>query len=801
MKLPFLSKKKEDAGFYLALLLTDEKASAVILHEELGKVKIIGQHQEFFSKSLDHVELEELIEVVDKALSRAEEALPPSIETHQTVFGVKENWVEPESKKITKHHLSQLKKVCDSLDLTPIGFMVTSEAITHLLQEEEGAPLSAIIVDTGKTGVSLTLLRGGKTIESISGPFKEFSPPMTVDMLLRHFTVPVLPARIILFDSDSGEKLSQQFIAHQWSKSLPFLHVPQVTVLPSGFDAKAVAFGAAAQMGFEMIGLTHSVPKPAEPAHTPEHEAHEPHELNEPHDKKDEEEIPEEVPEETSVVAAAAAAGIAGEGDNFGFVTGQDITDVKPATKEPEEKPVHAHEKPEHEHEPAYHTVQATHDDEHIPQHHQIQKHVEDIEENDEEEDEEEEDDEPRGKKKGALLGGLKMPNLGVGFGALGKNRKILLPVIIVVVLLIGIAALSFYYLYKVDATVELTMKPNMLNRTTQATFTAGANSNFDKNVIAASSLTATVDGESSTNATGKKDVGEKAKGTVTVFNNSDDKVTIDSGTEIKSSNGLVFLTEKDITVSSSSGDIFSGTKPGTTNVAVVAKELGTEQNLPSNTKFTIGSNATLAAKNDNAFSGGTKKSVTVVSKDDLAKLREELPKNLQSKAKDVIAKKASSDQTVLPYFATDSLEKANYDKKVDEEAKTVKLKASVVFNGMAYNNSELEEYAKSVLKRDQAGDINFADKTIKATVKEAKSKDEKTMTASVLIEGGALPNMDTSDVAKQLEGKSYGDAMDTLSSLPQIAKSDITFSPSIPFLPQIFPTLPKNITVVTKSE
>ncbi|KKS18916.1 MAG: hypothetical protein UU78_C0100G0007, partial [Candidatus Roizmanbacteria bacterium GW2011_GWC2_41_7] len=41
-------------------------------------------------------------------------------------------------------------------------------------------------------------------------------------------------------------------------------------------------------------------------------------------------------------------------------------------------------------------------------------------------------------------------------------------------------------------------------------------------------------------------------------------------------------------------------------DVAVTAEKFGTNYNLPSNSKFTVSDNSSIAAKNDNAFSGGT---------------------------------------------------------------------------------------------------------------------------------------------------------------------------------------------------
>src|SRR3989344_600171 len=118
--------------------------------------------------SLETASTDELISVIDKTISRAEEVLPADIETHKTVFGLKEGWVEKETKKIKKEYLAKLKKICDALDMKPIGFMVISEAIANLLQTEEGAPLSAILIEMDKKTVNLTLFRAGKISESIS---------------------------------------------------------------------------------------------------------------------------------------------------------------------------------------------------------------------------------------------------------------------------------------------------------------------------------------------------------------------------------------------------------------------------------------------------------------------------------------------------------------------------------------------------------------------------------------------------------------------------------------------------------
>lgn len=791
LPIPFLATKKDDHEYYLALLLTDEKASAVILQEIEGKIKILSTHEEFFSSPIEEASLEELIDAVDKTISRAEEILPPKVETHKTVFGVKESWVEQETKKIKKEHLAKLKKVCDALDLSPIGFMVTTEAISHLMQEEDGAPFSAILAEVGRKLVTVTLIRGGRILEAFQGQITH-SPAETVDTLLKHFTIEVLPARIVIVHSDTSEHLSQQFVSHQWSKSLPFLHVPQVTILQKGFDARAVTFGAAAQMGFEVLGVGTHAAKPIEP----------PDEIDEekPLSHTEEPDAPEEKPFVPDPLEEEAPAAALMSGDNFGFVTGEDIATQKPHHTEPhhEKHPIEKthHEKPhEHPHHPAHHT------EKHIPEvpahvtmHHK--REVPDFEEDLPIPREHEASHKPKmGMPKIALpsLKGVKLPEF-------GNKKKLIIPLAIFGALLLGAGGLYFYYLSHVKANVLLTVKPKMVNETATVTFSTDSSSDFSKNILAVKSIVVSVDGQASTDATGKKDVGEKAKGTVTVYNNDNEKTTLSSGTEIKSNNGVIFTLDKDISIASQSGDVFSGTKPGTTTVGVTAKDIGPDSNLPSGTKFAIGGDTTLAAKNDNAFSGGSKKSVTVISKEDIAKLKTTLPKSLESKAKETISQETEGDETVLPVLTGSTLSKSTFDKAIGDEAKKVTLKATVSFTGMAYKNADLTNFAEATLKNKYSDNISFADNSIKAAVQGTKAKDEDAVEGTLDIQGGLLPNINSDDVVKDLDGKSLKDAELLLSDLPQVADSNITFSPNIPLLPLIMPQLPKTISVEIQS-
>ncbi len=775
LPIPFLQQKKQNTDYYLALILTDEKASAIILNEQNGLLKKVNSYEERFSISIEDIGREDFINIIDRTISHAEETLPPDIETHQTVFGVKPNWVNADTKKIKKEYLDKLKKVCDALNLTPIGFMVTNEAIIHLLHEDEGAPLSAIFAEVEKTQVKLSLFRGGKVVESVQSAHGE-SVPATVDKLLGHFTVAVLPARIILFLHKPDERTHQAFLTHQWSKSLPFLHIPQITVLPAHYDNRAVTFGAATQMGFkveppdETETLEKTIPDDMigeEPIVAP----------------IDEKEIPDEPikqdeDEEYGDMTEPPTHTQAQNGGDFGFVINGEAGE-RPMMTQPKTAPALDYENdhtPLMNHRPEE-TEEAFADEPEPRTHHKKLAFLENL-------------------PKFTMPKGISLPKA----GKLKGNKTILMIILPLLAIALLVAGTSWFYYNTVKATVLLTVAPKSVDQEGTITFSTTSASDYTNNIIAAKSITADVEGDISTDATGKKEIGEKAKGSITFYNNSQQPVNLNANAEIKSNTGEVFLLDSGVKIPAASGDIFTGTKPGTAQGNVTAKDIGTDGNIPSGTRFSLGGND-VAARNDNAFSGGTKKNVTVVSKEDLAKLRADLLKKMQPGAQDALNKKAESGETVLPIVGNAEITKEKFDRKDGEEAKKISLHATVTFTGMSYQNDEVKKFAEEIMKAKYNQDTTVAQNSVSETVKNISKKNAKTAEASITLQAGLLPKIDTQDVIDNIKDKSLGEAKKTIANLPQVTQTDIVFSPPIPLLPNLFPSLPKQIAVEIKTQ
>lgn len=750
--LPFKFGKKEKPKYFLALILREDKVNAVLFEETFGKVNVIATCEEYFEDSIETASEDELLTVVDRAVSTAEQILPIQIETHQTVFGLKENWTDGTS--IKKEYLAKLKKISEALGLAPIGFMVIPEAIAHFLQKEEGAPVSAVLVEVGLRKLIVSLIRAGRIVETKTAQLENNSA-QTVDAILKHFdSADILPSRIILFDDSHKEDLLQEFIAHQWSKSLPFLHVPQTTSLPKDFAVHAVIVASANQLGFEILGKPEGIIRKAEKVEKVEDEI--PAESKKTASKMEEKSEPEEELRYDEVSA-----------EKMGF-SSEEKAGVIEMSKEYRE---HAN----------ILSIKA--------------QGGEDLEMEVEKTDEIK--SQPLGKglnTVATVFESLKdMISSIVNMLLKGPKKIIIIPILLICFLLVFLA-----YIFSVHATVTLELKPKTITKTQDVIFSVVSPSDFSKNIIHAELVKTTKDGSKTIDTTGKKEIGDKAKGSVTLYSRFDSEKTFPQGTII-SYNNLDFTFDAPVTIASTSAD--ASAQPSTAKVNVTATQIGKESNLPSGTKFSIGnvSLSTVVAKNDSAFSGGSKKEVTVVGKEDVDKIIAALTKDLEPKAQDDLEKVVSSESDILPAFIDESLIKKDLSKQIGEEAKSVTLKATIQYTGITYKKDDLITYGKDVLKNDFPSNLSIAPNGIRADVEKVKQKNDKQTVIATKLQALLLPNIDTKSIAAELSGKSFLAGEDFLLKLPQVDSVHIQLSPNIPFIPKILPRISGNITVTTQ--
>ncbi len=775
MKLPFLPKfnKKIAPLYFLVLVLRDEKANAVVFEEIKGEVKIVGAKEEYFSNSIDEASPEEFLETLDKAISQAESSLPENIQTQKTIFGVKEDWTEND--RIKKKYLAKLKNASEELGLTPIGFLVISQAISHLLAKEEGAPVSAILTEVNEKTVTITLIRAGKTIETKTSEIHE-SIPFTVDTVLKHFNIPeILPSRIIIFNGK--EDLSQEFITHTWSKSLPFLHLPQITNLPDGFDAKAVLFGAATQMGFEI--LEEDMPATTEKQKENEIQKISPsaEELDKFSASEKENSIEDPIPYNNF------------DSQDFGFARDIDVAKIPispkmsvasrggPAPREEEFQEREKKEEPEAEE--TFLPLQK------MSGVNNILTLIKSI----------------LFSALGILLVFAKKINIKNILSILARAPKGKLTIMMPAILILGIALIAGYFLF-IKATIEITVDPKITEQNRSVLFSTTDPTDPGKNIIKGEFVSVSKDGSVSTDATGKKDVGTNAKGAVIIYNDSDVAKNLAEGAILKAPNGLEFTLDSPTTIKAvASHSANENPPPEKTTANATANQLGKESNLPSGTKFSVASfgASEVIAINDNPFSGGTKKEVTVVSKNDQDKLEEELPKQLENNAKEGLIKKIGQNKVLVPAFVSNSITKKSMNARVGDEANRVTLTGTVEYQGISYDKNDLISFSKSLLEKNVPSAQQIDYNNVKTSVRNLQSKNGEDVEANLNIKALLLPKIDENKLIKDIKGKSFKAVEDLLFKLSQVSDVDILFSPKLPFLPKNLPIREKNIKILIK--
>lgn len=363
----------------------------------------------------------------------------------------------------------------------------------------------------------------------------------------------------------------------------------------------------------------------------------------------------------------------------------------------------------------------------------------------------------------------------------------------------IVIALTAFYYMFLVHAEVTVFTGKKEFNDDVDITLTTSGSSSFDDKVLRIETVTEEVSGDETADVTGKKETGEKAKGEVTVFNKSDKKQTLEKGTTITSSNNLEFVLSDAVEIASTSA---FATEFSNKKVKVEAAKFGKEYNFPSNTNFTVAniSSSQVFAKNDVAFAGGTKEEIQVVTEEDMTALSESLADTLLAEAKKKASAKLGDDQELLQVVLTTKFDKKTFDKKEDQEAKTLKLSATITYTLGAYKKDELDAFLASSDSFDVPDDFKLSDEESELKLSDV-SQEGKNITGKLSFNAIYKPQISIENIPAELKGKSVKAAEERLRQITGVSDVNIALQNSIPLLPSLLPFRAENIALEIKSE
>ncbi len=352
---------------------------------------------------------------------------------------------------------------------------------------------------------------------------------------------------------------------------------------------------------------------------------------------------------------------------------------------------------------------------------------------------------------------------------------------------LIGIAVFGFlfYYFYP-KANVDLVVKSTPIEENIEITIDTSINT-IDKENEKIPGEILTIKDEVSQDfpATGKKDVGEKAKGNVTLSNGAGAVVDVSSGTILESSDGYMFVTTSSVSVPAATASVdASGNvqkSPGTADVSVEAQEAGDKYNIGS-TSFSVANNSNVSAVNSSGFSGGVSKQITIISTDDITTAKTKMEEDLKNRIKESLLSQSSEKKLTLLADSIDYAEaKFTTDKEAGTEADNFSATLSIDAKTIAFTEDNYKQNIIAAL-----GDKIPADKELILTSEDEISQGGYTVDYSqgiMKIEGTIKtklsPKINYDDLKNDLKGKSVVSAEKYLENMPQFSDAQVNINPS----------------------
>jgi len=730
-------EKQPEKGFFLAVEISSETVKSALWTVQEGKTKII----KFGSlQDWDGQNQELLLTAADVSISKATEA--SIVEPGGVIFGLPRDWVEKEKIKEEKKEL--LKYICQKLELKPLGFVVVLESLAAYLKAKEGTPLNAVLIKIQETESLISLVKTGKLRGTkIVGRSQDLAADVK-EGLARFNQGEELPARMILFDGPADfEEYKQQLISFEWQEELPFLHFPKVESLETNKSIEAVALAGGAEvaksLGFEIKEKEEGLEK--EEAKE-EAEAKKTKLQGKPLVVKEELIEPpkkeDKIPEKTSTL------------EELGFVEEGDITQVqsKPSFSQKNE--------------------------------------------------EMEKEQKPRQKKGKAVFKNLLVS---LRFSLIpGRVSLVIFSALIIFLILVGAGLAGYWYLPRAKVTIYL--KPRVLEKRLELVIDSSAErADYEEGVIPGQRKELEVEETRTTEATGKKIVGEEAKGEVTIYNKTEVAKLFSKGAVLVGPGELLFALDEDVQVASRSAEE-EGITYGREKTMVTALSIGTESNLEAETQlnFQEYSDSLYSAKTESGFSGGTSREIRVVSAQDRELLLENLKEDLRNRAEADLKKDLTDQERGLTEGMEEETLAADFSAEEGEETDSLQLKLKMNFFPFVCQKTALEEFFIRTVKESIPSDFVFDPQEATIEIEETRIDEGR---AEIVLTGKSylLPRLDFSEIKKNLTGRYPQATEDYLESLTNFSRAEIEITPKLPEKIRTLPRLTKNIILETEVE
>lgn len=732
MKLPqvltdLLPKKEEAKDYYFSLYLDMDAAAVATWHVDPSGIPRVTS---FAHAVVADDTWESRTQVVDRLLSAAEDKVGVVKAISKTVFGMPGVYLTPDG-NILDAIRPHLKKLTHMLELTPVGFVSLSQAVAFSLKKDEGVPPSIILFAVSGRRAVVTLFRVGNLTHEDTLNIDE-DPAAALETILKsHQDGDVLPSRILLYGGNTPvlEEIRSKLLKHPWPTRANFLHFPKIEIVSVETLLTAISLAGASELS---------------------------HEIGESPDTAEE--------RVSTVVAQPSSVSDKLTSDTEGLA----VDDAEVTQDEGDD-----------EHEDDAEVVTAMPPDEELANVEVVSPEAlgfrhEDV------------------LEKQAPPVKLTMPR--ISFAGLGmikgwftkfpKPRGGVVPVVIGIVLLVAVGIGLYYALPHATVTV-LVASQSVDESTSLSVDPAATVADASTKTIPGKVVEQSVTGEKTITVSGKKNVGDPAKGAVTIYNKVTSSKTFPKGTQLTTST-IAFTLDADVSVASASESIGSITF-GKATANVTARDIGPNGNVTASSEFTFAgiSGSQVSARNEAAFTGGNSKQVTVVSRADQDTLVKALTDDLVVQAKQQLLALAGGERLIDATVKTEVADKV-FDAELDQEAKELHGKVTVKVTGISISDSDINAALSALVEAKVPAGYTLAPEQTNVTTSNVTVKKDGKITLTAKLAAVALPQIDQSGLQRALAGKDVNTALGILKETKGVGGAEFrfTFSPTKSRLP-----------------
>lgn len=369
--------------------------------------------------------------------------------------------------------------------------------------------------------------------------------------------------------------------------------------------------------------------------------------------------------------------------------------------------------------------------------------------------------------------------------------------VIIGAVIVVGLMVLAYFAFFVAPkATVTIITQTSTTNSSINFVASLSAKAtDINKSILASKEVEESKTDTQKAPATGQKDLGAKATGSVSLSipcaSVSGSPPTIPAGTGV-STGGLTYITNSSASLTTPSFGL--GCK-FTSSVAVTAQANGEQYNIESGKSFTVAGFSSVTGTNSSAFTGGSSKIAKVVSQQDVDSAKQKLTDN-SGEVKDNLKKQLESSgyYAITDTFVTKS-DKIKISPDVGEEATEVTVTAERVYSMIGVKYDDLKQLvAQSVQDELTSKSMQIQEDGIDKAIfrvgtRQGNGDTPITMQTQVVLG----PKINEEQVKQDIAGKKRGDAQEIIKKIDGVKDVNVDFSP---FWVNVIPKNTSKITI-----